>query len=165
METTFRVFDEYLKSKDLNIVRGLTIAIELEMKSRQYYQSKMNEIKNQTGRSLLSFLANEELAHLKILEDVKQKMEGNKKWIEIKEINPREIPKPRLFDGKQTEPRIEFASNDRDILLAAMNAERKSEEYYARMSSRTKDLKGKGFFETLARFEKDHYDTIRGFLV
>lgn len=164
MEDTFRMFDEYLKSKDLNIVRGLNIAIELEMKSRNYYQAKSDEMKNLNGKMLLKFLANEELSHLKVLEHVKRKLETGNKWIEIKEISPREMGKPRLFEGKQTEPRIEATSSDKDTLLAAMSAERKSEEYYRRMSEKIKDVKGKDFFQTLAKFERTHYETIRELL-
>lgn len=164
MEDTFGMFDEYLKSKDLNIVRGLNIAIELEIKSRNYYQTKSIEMKNLNGKIILDFLANEELSHLKALERVKRNLEASNKWIEIKGISPREMGKPRLFEGKQTEPRIKGTSSDRDILLAAMSAERKSEEYYRRMSEKIKDVKGKGFFETLAKFERRHYETIREFL-
>ena len=164
MEDTLRMFDEYLKSKDLNIVRGLTIAIELEMKSRNYYQTKSNEMKNLNGKMLLGFLANEELSHLKVLERVKRNLEASNKWIEIKEISPREMGKPRLFEGKHTEPRIKASSSDKDILLAAMSAERKSEEYYRRMSQKIKDVKGKNFFQTLAKFERTHYETIRELL-
>jgi rubrerythrin len=76
-------------------------------------------------------------------------------------IKPSEMAKPRLFEGKQTEPRIKASSSDNDILLAAMTAERKSEEYYNKMSERIKDSKGKTFFKTLAEFEKVHYNTIR----
>jgi len=72
--------------------------------------------------------------------------------------------KPRLFEGKQTEPRIEATSSDKDTLLAAMSAERESEEYYRRMSEKIKDLKGKDFFQTLAKFERTHYETIRELL-
>ena len=164
LEDTFRMFDEYLKSKDLNIVRGLTIAIELEMKSRNYYQTKSNEMKNLNGKILLSFLANEELSHLKMLERVKRNLEASNKWIEIEEITPREMGKPRLFEGKQTEPKIKATSSDKDILLAAMSAERKSEEYYHRMSQKIKDVKGKDLFQTLAKFERTHYKTIRELL-
>ena len=155
------MFDEYLKSKDLNIVRGLNIAIELEIKSRNYYQAKSNEMKNLNGKMLLSFLANEELSHLKVLERVKRKLQTGNKWIDIKEISPREMGKPRLFEGKQTEPRIEASSSDRDTLLAAMSAERRSEEYYRKMSEKIKDAKGKNFFQTLAKFERTHYETIK----
>lgn len=164
MEDMLRMFDEYLKSKDLNIVRGLTIAIELEMKSRYYYQAKSNDMRSQTGKMLLNFLANEELSHLNILENVKRNLEANNKWIETREISRREMAKPRLFEGKQTEPRMDSTSADKDILLAAMSAERRSEEYYLRMSEKVRDLKGKSFFEALAKFERRHYETIRGFL-
>jgi rubrerythrin len=161
LEDVFSIFDEYFQSKELNIVRGLTIAMELEIKSRTYYQTKSNEIENQTGKALLLFLANEELSHMKIVERAINNLKANNKWIDIKMIKPSELAKPRLFEGKQTEPRIKASSSDNDILLAAMTAERKSEEYYNKMSERIKDSKGKTFFKTLAEFEKVHYNTIR----
>lgn len=164
LEDTFRMFDKYLKSKDLNIVRGLTVAIELEMKSRSYYQAKSNEMNNLNGKTLLHFLANEELSHLKMLEHVKRRLEAGDKWLALSEIKPREMGKPRLFEGKQTEPRIKATSTDKDILLAAMSAERKSEEYYSRMSEKIKDTKGKSFFQSLARFERTHYETLKELL-
>lgn len=164
MEDMFTLFDEYLQSKDLNIVRGLTIAIELEVKSRNYYLSKFNEMENLNGKTLLRFLADEELAHLRILERVKRNLEANKKWIDLKKIDAKEMGKPRLFEGMLTEPIIKVTSSDEDLLLAAMSAERKSEEYYARMAGKVSDEKGKGFFQTLAKFERRHYELIRALL-
>jgi rubrerythrin len=164
LEDVFSIFDGYLQSKELNIVRGLSIAMELEIKSRTYYQTKSSDIKSQTGKALLRFLANEELSHIKIVERAIKNLKANNKWIEIKEIKPSEMAKPRLFEGKQTEPRIETSSSDKDLLLAAMTAERKSEEYYQRMAEGINDIKGKTFFETLAEFEKTHYNTIRELL-
>jgi rubrerythrin len=161
LEDVFSIFDAYFRSKELNIVRGLTIAMELEIKSRTYYQTKSNEMENQTGKALLLFLANEELSHMKIVEKAINNLKANNKWINIKTIKPYEMAKLHLFEGKHTEPRIKASSSDNDILLAAMTAERKSVEYYNKMSERIKDAKGKTFFKTLAEFEKIHYNTIR----
>ncbi|NIM45697.1 MAG: hypothetical protein GTO54_08765 [Nitrososphaeria archaeon] len=158
------IFDEYFKSKDLDIVRGLTIAIELEIKSRNYYQAKSSEVKNQAGKILLRFLADEELEHMKVLDQVKRKLVASNKWIEIGETSLREMERPRIFEGKPTEPRVEANSADEDILLVAMSAELRAEEYYSKMSEKVEDVEGRGFFQTLAKFEREHYEMIKELL-
>jgi rubrerythrin len=154
------MFDQYLKLENLDIIKALNIGVELEMKSRAFYKDKSNEVKNQSGKIILNFLATEELTHLKALQDVKKNLETNNKWMKIEEDDLRTLPIPRLFEGKQTEPKIVTSSSDKDIMSSAMDAEKKSQEFYLRMSEKIEDERGKGFFQTLAKFEKTHYEMI-----
>jgi rubrerythrin len=130
------MFDQYLKLKSLNIIKALNIGVELEVKSRAFYQAKSNEVKNQSGIIVLNFLANEELVHLKALRRVKKNLETNNKWMKIDEDDLRTLPIPKLFEGKQTEPRIVTSSSDKEIMFAAMDVEKKSQEFYLRMAEK-----------------------------
>lgn len=77
-------FDEFSKQRDENIVLGINIGMEIEVRSRNFYQSF--EKKMPTDKKLLlRFLANEELDHLQTLVVFKSALQKNDCWIELSE--------------------------------------------------------------------------------
>lgn len=160
LEEVFRSLDQYFASHNENIIRGITIGIELETKGRSFYLAKYDQFK----RDLFHFLAEEELKHLKALENVKEIIERNGQWVEVKELQLKFFGRPKLFQGDQTEPRITSESSHRDALLAALSVERRSEDFYNRMTDKVKDEDAKTFFTALAGFERQHFETIRTLL-
>lgn len=159
LEETFRSIGEYFASQNPNIVTGLTVGIELETRGRNFYMEKYEQTKSE----LLRFLADQELSHLRALENVKEIIEKRSQWSEVRAIQLKLFGRPHLFKGERTEPRISEGSTYRDILLAALSVERQSEEFYTRMAEKVKDDDAKTFFTALAGFERQHYDLIKEF--
>ena len=160
LEEVFRALDEYFASGNENIIKGLTIGIDLETRGKSFYLAKYDQLK----RELFHYLADEELKHLKALEDVKEIIERRGQWVEVREMQLKLFGRPKLFKGEQTEPRITEESSYRDILLAALSVERKSEEFYNRMTEKVKDDDAKKFFTALASLERQHFETLRELL-
>ena len=159
-DEVFKSFDDYFASKNENIIKGLTVSMELETKGRTFYSTMYDQLKME----LFHFLADEELQHLKALENVKEIIERRGQWVEVRETQLKLFGKPKLFKGEQTEPRITEESSCRDALLAALSVERKSEEFYDRMTEKVKDDDAKKFFIALAGFERQHFEKIRKLL-
>ena len=157
LEEVFKSLDEYFASQNDDIIKGLTIAIELETKGRSFYLAKYHELK----REVFNFLADDELQHLKALENVKEIIERRGQWVEVREVQLRNLGRPKLFDRGQTETRISDESSNRGILLAALSVERKSEEFYNRMMEKVEDDDAKKFFAALASLERRHFEIIR----
>jgi rubrerythrin len=156
LEEVFRSIGEYFASSNENIMKGVTIGIELETKGRDFYLEKYNQLKIE----LFQFLADEELRHLRALENVKEIIDGRGQWVEVKEVQLKQFGRPNLFKDKLTEPRITEESSCRDTLLAARSVERRSKEFYDRMSEKVKDEDAKKFFTALASFEMQHFEMI-----
>jgi rubrerythrin len=55
-------------------------------------------------------------------------------------------------------------NNIDNLLLEAMNAETKAEEFYANASSKAQSQAGKRFFKELADFEHHHYEKVKGII-
>jgi rubrerythrin len=55
-------------------------------------------------------------------------------------------------------------NNIADLLVEAMNAEVKAEEFYATASSKAQSQAGKQFFKELADFEHHHYEKLKGII-
>ena len=155
------MFEEFFGSKSTDTIKGVETAIDLEVRSIEYYTEKSKKIKSKTAAVLLTFIAGEEKTHLKQLEELKRSLAKNKRWISAEKLGK---PKgPKLY-GKGTEPIIEEESGDVGILLAAARSEREAKEFYEDFSSRIADKEGSRFFKKLAEFEQTHYDLFDGIL-
>ncbi len=148
---------------DPNIVLGLTLGMEVETRSRSYYQSAAQKLP-EDKRLILKFLANEELDHYKTLLAFKTALQQQNSWIELNPQQRRRFRLPRLFVGKRSPPYFPDDASDADIILASMTAEKKAEQFYLRVGAKVKEAKAQLFFKALARFERGHYTVLKGLL-
>ena len=164
-ETPFTAedFKLYARIKDENIVLGINIGIELEIQSRNFYQSITRKM-SKDKQFILKFLANEELDHLKTLLAFKTALQNNKKWIDLTQNQLTKIKKPKLYEGKGSIPLIKETDNDTNILLTAMRAEKRGEQFYKRVGIKVKDQRVRSFFDFLSKFERGHYTLLKNLL-
>jgi rubrerythrin len=156
-------FAAFAKTRDETIVLGINIGLEIEGRSRSFYQSILRKMPPETT-FLLKFLANEELDHVKTLLTFKTALQNNGRWIELSPKQARRIRIPRLYEGKGGVPFIETDASARDIVLASMRAEKRTEQFYKRVEKKVRDPKAKAFFNFLATFERGHYTLLKGVL-
>lgn len=156
-------FATFAAIADPNIVLGLTLGMEIETRSRSYYQSVAQEVPVDK-RLILKFLANEELDHYKTLRAFQTALQQQNNWIELTPQQRRRFRLPRLYMGKRSPPFIPDDAAETDIILAAMNAEKRTEQFYLRVGAKVKDPKTQHFFKALARFERGHYAVLKGLL-
>ena len=75
-------FTAFAKTRDEVIVLGINIGLEIEGRSRSFYQSILKNLPPVTT-FILKFLANEELDHIKTLLTFKTALQNNDRWIEL----------------------------------------------------------------------------------
>jgi rubrerythrin len=156
-------FTFFANSKDESIVQGINIGIALETQSRQFYQSIARKM-SPDSQFILKFLANEELDHLKTLLAFKKALQNNDKWIDLTQKQLNRVRKPKLYEGKGSIPLIDEIDNEVDILLAAMRAEKRGEQFYKRIGQKVKDQRAQSFFNFLSKFERGHYLLLKNLL-
>ena len=153
------MFEDFFGSENIDIGKGLGIAMDLENRSRTYYLGKASYTGTTEGRRLFEFLAREELRHLKALEGLKEQLAGSAlKWGEAGTKVKPDIFRP--FDAKK----IEEIPIPESILDAAINVERESIEFYTKFSAKIGTDDGRKFFAKLADFEKSHFDLLNQLL-
>ena len=156
-------FEEFTKTRDENIVLGINIGMEIEVKSRNFYQSMVRKLPSDK-KFILKLLANEELDHIKTLLTFKTALQKNDKWIELRPKQQRRIRIPRLYGGKGSVPFIAEDASDLDIILAAMKAEKRTEQFYKRIEKKVRAVKAKSLFNFMAKFERGHYNLLKNVL-
>jgi rubrerythrin len=111
---------------------------------------------------MLKFLANEELNHLKILLDLKTALQKSGTWIDLEKH--RTVRMPNVYSGMESPTSIREDSEDADIVLEAIRAEKRTEDFYCRIRDKLPDEKGKAFFNMMSKFERGHYALLRSLL-
>ncbi len=156
-------FSEFTNTRDESIVHGITIGLDLEARSRSFYQGLLKKLPPDTA-VILKLLANEELDHLKTLLAFQTALQKKNRWMTLTPQQARRIRAPRLYEGKGGVPFIEADASAQDIVLAGMRAEKRTEQFYRRVEQKVRDPKAKAFFAFLARFERGHYALLKGML-
>ncbi len=129
-----------------SLQEAIEIALSLERKTEAFYAQRARE----TSQELYTYLREEETRHIQYLEDYRKE----------RKIPPKETKKfiwniSREFGDKPGEI---------GILLAALRLERKSEYLYQALGQQTENPEEKEFYNTMAQFERTHYDLIDGLL-
>jgi erythrin-vacuolar iron transport family protein len=141
------------------IEEAVALAIEREKEARDFYLEKSAEMENLKFKELYEYLANEEVKHLRYLEEYRDKKE-------LPEITT-EVPSGQSFTPEFDRGRTkggEVTLGDAGILVAALRHERKSEDFYSELANKVEEEDQKMFFRMLARYERGHYEVIDSYL-
>jgi erythrin-vacuolar iron transport family protein len=141
------------------IEEAIALAIEREIEARDFYLNKAALMDNPKFGKLYEELAGEEKKHISYLEAYRDRKELS--------VISTEIPSGQSFTPEFDTARTkggEITLGDAGILLAAMRHERKSEDFYSELSKRASDDIQSNFFDTLAKYERGHYELIDSYL-
>ncbi len=128
----------------------LESAIKAEIDAADFYTKLQGKVRNELLLQKLKFLAYEEEKHRKILERLFGQLFGK-----------REIHIPDRSFLKPEEAAFSDASPALDLFRIALNAEKKSEEYYGAAAKSAQDPDGRRILEYLSRVERSHFFMIR----
>ena len=153
MKTQFeREFGIDLDSPNLDVVKAVQVGIDIEKRGEKFYFSSAKKAGDGL-RKFLEFLGKQETEHFELLSELKASLQQRGHWIKTTES----LEKPEIFKAGKT-PRA--SGGDLEILMQALDAEKKSRDYYARFAEHIKDPVGRHFFSKLAAFEQGHADMI-----
>lgn len=137
-------------------------AMEVEKNGHRFYSAMAQKAKSEMAREIFSWLSQDEVAHLKTLEDLAPKYQDGAFW----EDEDQFLPYLRRFSDSSIFPspeRVDEVLKDKDSDLQALDlaieAEEKFAEYFHLAAKNAKTAEGKEAFSWLAG-EEDRHATV-----
>jgi rubrerythrin len=135
----------------LSVEKALSMAAKSETEAVEAYLKLQSMVKNFILKDKLSFLAEEEKKHQKLLKEVYKKVTGGKEPPETE---------------RSLAPRLALALREKttvtDLLELAMGAEKISEEFYDNLSQNIEERGLQEILQYLASMEHGHYFLLKG---
>lgn len=148
------------------VLKVLKESSAMEERGYKFYQDGAQKIKNSLGKRMLSRLAEDELLHLKRIDEIYEQLTNNTAG-QIK-VPSEEIENfDRIFNRMQenldgaVEELTEVGVDDAEIINVALELEAHSKFYYIEASEKASDQKVKEFYRRLAEEETNHYELLR----
>jgi rubrerythrin len=137
---------------DKGILKAIETALDAERAARLFYLKAADKTSNAQGRAFLLELADFETHHEKKLMELAESL-TTAKYIHY---DSRELLYPKVEGGPNSQAEA-HPQEIAGILGMAMDAEKKAEERYKRLTEATKNPLGKAMFERLAQEEALHH--------
>jgi len=136
-------------------------AVRLEKQGRDYFLDAASKAKNDSTRKIFQQIAEEEIRHIEIVNDIYHRMKESGTWEESEIDYTGFKGKKSLFVGiaKSVETTISESDDDVKALDHAMEIEKRGKAYYEKKAAETDVEFEKKFFQALAVEEEGHYLT------
>jgi rubrerythrin len=150
-----------MKEKDR--LNALEVALNNEMREREFYLKNAKRTRNALGKSMFQQIGDEELEHYERLKQLHQKWEKQEKWPETVPLKVKDtVVKNILLDFvKKVDQTPEGDDDDLKAVKIAVDFEAKGAKYYAELRDTVSDPKEKQFFDLLSRIENEHYLSLK----
>jgi rubrerythrin len=144
----------------------LEIAIANERAEAEFYRAAADRASGRAAAALFTMLADQELQHIALLEELQQHLAREGRW-------PERIADPGTVENIiETRARLRLldaAAVDHDLdqvaaLERAIDFERRAQRYYTALADAAASDPERVFFLTLAGLERDHRRWIEAFL-
>lgn len=144
-------------------LNALEVALNNEMKEREFYLKNAERTKNVLGRAMFERIAVDELEHYERLKELHAKWEKQEKWPESVPltINGTEIRNVLANTIKNIDKTADVDAGDLESIKIAVDFEKKGVEFYRGLRDVSKDPKEKAFFDLLAMIEYEHFMSLR----
>lgn len=143
-----------MESKDLGFIEAIDMAMEAEIKARDFYKSALEKVTHARGKDLLNQLADFEQQHYDKLDELKKSLAQDNEYITYEGTSFR--PYSGSLPSEVSGPMEPNTNPLLDILSMAIDAETKANERYLKMAEQTADPRGKDMFKKLAQEEVTH---------
>ena len=143
-------------------LNALEIALNNEMKEREFYLKHSERTSNPVGKAMFLQLADEELEHYERLKQLHGKWKKEEKW---PESVPLEVAGSNL---KTTMQKVTDVSqnlkpgdaNDLEAVRTAIAFEAAGVKFYEELRNSSQDKREKAFFALLATIENEHLQSL-----
>ncbi|NIQ96645.1 MAG: ferritin family protein [Desulfuromonadales bacterium] len=149
--------------EDFSGFEVIRAAMEVEKKGHRFYATMAEKANNLIAKEIFSWLAQDEVQHLKTLEDLVPKYEDGAFWDAEDEF----LPYLRRFSDQEIFPspeRLESVLKEKDsdlqALELAIEAEEKFAEYFHKAANNARTKEGKEAFSWLAAEEDRHAEVL-----
>jgi rubrerythrin len=131
--------------RDLTTLEVLGIAIKSEIEAIKLYHRMKDKTANPDLKAKLDYLASQEQNHERILTEAYRKRFPG---VELK-MPPKTLV-PSIDDVLPAEATL------KELFVAAMEAEKKSDDFYTSLAKKTRDQSSRSMLEYLASMERSH---------
>ena len=144
-----------MKKSGLEALEG---AIRFETEARNYFLAAAGKAKNETARKLFEYIAEEEIRHIKVINQLHHRMKQTGAWEDCADDHAemKTDSHPFLKLVKEASSKITADSDDLQALEHAVELEENGLAYYRRKEAETEVAFEKKFFDALALEEEDH---------
>ena len=148
-----------MTSEQDKTVKGLQVAIQMEIDGKEYYLKTSRESGNELGKKLLEKLAAEEDDHRQKFEQIYDTIKDIKGW-PTTDFQPDGGKTLRTIFARATEEtgaRAKAPATELDAIETAMSMENKTFDYYTRQGADAGHDAEREFYYAVAGEEKEHY--------
>jgi len=144
-----------------DIINGLQQAIQTESYGHYFYSMAAATIEDPKGKEIFTTLAQEELAHMRFLQDQHQSFVEQGKADDTAKLGPQaDLSGSSPIFSTAIKNRISTAHFEMTALSVAINLELSSEQFYRKQSQAASDPTVAKFFIDLADWESGHYHAL-----
>jgi|GEM_PF-1827438 len=160
-----RDFGIDLSAGSAGIEKAIEMGISIEEAGRKFYIEKAAKANIPQVRHHLQKLAEDEVEHTKMLNELKHSLIEKGEWIGVKELpdTKKRIDELGAF-SKESGPDIQDTASAVEVLNEALKLEERVSKFYKGLADELKNDKGRQFFNTLAAWERGHYELIEKLL-
>ncbi len=148
-----------MTSEQDKTLKGLQVAIQMEIDGKEYYLKSSRESGNELGKKLLEKLASEEDTHRQRFEQIYNAIKDKKGW-PTTDFQPDGGKTLRTIFARATEEMgagAKALTTEIDTIQTAMGMENKTFDYYTRQGTDASQDAEREFYYAVAGEEKEHY--------
>ncbi|MCD6182744.1 MAG: ferritin family protein [Thermovirga sp.] len=146
------------------VTKILDFAMKMELQARDFYLDSLDEVKMETTRQLLAYLAEWEKAHYDFLKKQKESVEKSSRWdVDAKPSVDEETGEKIVSskkEGTSAVPPIDEFAEDMGVLRVALAMETDFHNFYKNAAKNMEDEEGRKVLEMLAGWESEHQTMI-----
>jgi rubrerythrin len=151
--------EQEMISEQDKTLKGLRIAIQMEIDGKEFYLKAGKESGNELGRKLLEKLASEEDNHRQRFEQIYTSIKAKRGWPTV-DFQPDGGRTLRTIFARATETMSaggKVPNTELDAIQTAMGMENKTFDYYTRQGASASQDAEREFYYTVAGEEREHY--------
>ena len=148
-----------MESEQGKTIKGLKIAVQMEIDGKEYYMKASQESSNELGKRLLTSLAAEEALHRQKFEEIYDTIRNKKAW-PVTDFQPDRGKRLRTILATatgETGTNAKAPDTELDAVQTAMDMENKTYDFYLSRSKNAAYDAERDFYETLAAEEREHH--------
>jgi rubrerythrin len=148
-----------MTSEQDKTLKGLQVAIQMEIDGKEYYLKASRESANELGKKLLEKLASEEDYHRRKFEGIYNAIKEKRGWPAV-DFQPDGGRTLRTIFARATEEMgagVKGLKTELDAIETAMGMENKTFDYYTRQGADASQDAEREFYHAVAREEREHY--------
>lgn len=140
------------------LIEPVKVALNMEKDGLKFYLESVEKVSNELIKDLLTSLAKDEEEHYNSFKTIYDSFKENNNWPEEVKITANKNSKT-IFEeyAAKNKEEVKDAKDEMDIVKMALEIEKKSYNFYKKLTEKIEENNVKMFFEKLADVENEHY--------